>query len=333
MNKTGVTDITIKKSAELCGDSPGNHLIMLHCSSCPLTTLRSIIAGYLIVLPILISVMLPAASAAWPSLMPFHHWLRTLLPNWTTFSQSSSTCILPGSGLRFVFAVATGIATLIMTAVESAVMALSLPSAQLLSRATPSSSPVLLVVLQCLLHSPYLCLSCFEGSCYPSISYCWYSCGALSSLPPRALRSKAMNLLLRLANDGVTDAGPVIILMVGIGGTLQLPTQRLRRFLTHSSCLASCHRTLLHTSSSFCGPLAIGSVSWTYEHVWSCPGIAALIIGLNTLESSAVPVKYPWLQSEPRQVAPKSTLQNVDWQTSARLTFHHRYRKMLPTSK
>ena len=91
MNKTGVTENIIKKSAELGGDRPlVVTLIMVVATAVLFTTLSglgSIIMVGSIVLPILISVGVPAASAACIFLMAFTTGLACNIANWKSFAS------------------------------------------------------------------------------------------------------------------------------------------------------------------------------------------------------------------------------------------------------
>ena len=91
MNKTGVTENIIKKSAELGGDRPLIvTLIMVVACAVLFTTLSglgSIIMVGSIVLPILISVGVPSMSAACIFLMAFTCGLTFNIANWKTFSS------------------------------------------------------------------------------------------------------------------------------------------------------------------------------------------------------------------------------------------------------
>lgn len=122
MNKTGVTETIIKKSAELGGDKPLVITLIMSIAVAVLFTtlsgLGSIIMVGSIVLPILISVGVPAASAACIFLMSFTTGLALNIANWTTFAKLFNLDIAQVQGFEVYLAVATGIATLIMIVVE-----------------------------------------------------------------------------------------------------------------------------------------------------------------------------------------------------------------------
>ena len=122
MNKTGVTENIIKKSAELGGDRPLIvTLIMVVACAVLFTTLSglgSIIMVGSIVLPILISVGVPSMSAACIFLMAFTCGLTFNIANWKTFSSLFNLDIEQIKGFEIYMLVATVIATLILVFVE-----------------------------------------------------------------------------------------------------------------------------------------------------------------------------------------------------------------------
>ena len=122
MNKTGVTENIIKKSAELGGDRPlVVTLIMVVATAVLFTTLSglgSIIMVGSIVLSILISVGAPAASAACIFLMAFTTGLACNIANWKSFASIFSLDIADIQGFEIYLMAATAIATLIMVIVE-----------------------------------------------------------------------------------------------------------------------------------------------------------------------------------------------------------------------
>ena len=122
MNKTGVTETIIKKSAELGGDRPlVVTLIMSAAVAVLFTTLNglgSIIMVGSIVLPILISVGVPAMSAACIFLMAFTCGLTFNIANWKSFSGIFGLEIPQIQSFAIYMLIATVIATLILIVVE-----------------------------------------------------------------------------------------------------------------------------------------------------------------------------------------------------------------------
>lgn len=122
MNKTGVTENIIKKSAELGGDRPlVVTLIMVVATAVLFTTLSglgSIIMVGSIVLPILISVGVPAASSRLHLPDGIHHRPCLQHANWKSFASIFSLDIADIQGFEIYLMAATAIATLIMVIVE-----------------------------------------------------------------------------------------------------------------------------------------------------------------------------------------------------------------------
>lgn len=118
MNKTGVTENIIKKSAELGGDRPlVVTLIMVVAVAILFTTLSglgSIIMVGSIVLPILVSVGVPAISAACIFLMAFTTGLTFNIANWKSFSSIFGLEIEQIKSFEIYLLIATLIATLVL---------------------------------------------------------------------------------------------------------------------------------------------------------------------------------------------------------------------------
>ena len=221
MNKTGVTENIIKKSAELGGDRPlVVTLIMVVATAVLFTTLSglgSIIMVGSIVLPILISVGVPAASAACIFLMAF-----------TT-------------GVRGGLAMITPLIPIVLVAF------LKVP-------VTPAFT---VGIIWCLL--------------FTSQSF-----------------SKAMNQMTKTCYDGITDAGPAVILMVGIGILFLAVTNASVKEVLNPLLLAIVPTSRVPYIIFFAilAPLALYRGPMNMFGLGS--GIAALIIGLGTLNPLAV---------------------------------------------
>lgn len=268
MNKTGVTENIIKKSAELGGDRPlVVTLIMVVATAVLFTTLSglgSIIMVGSIVLPILISVGVPAASAACIFLMAFTTGLACNIANWKSFASIFSLDIADIQGFEIYLMAATAIATLIMVIVEfkrngikfafSAPVDNTKPTKQLtgvrggLAMITPLI-PIVLVAFLKVPVTPAFTVGIIWCLLFTSQSF-----------------SKAMNQMTKTCYDGITDAGPAVILMVGIG--------ILFLAVTNASVKEVLNPLLLYR-----GPMNMFGLG---------SGIAALIIGLGTLNPLAV---------------------------------------------
>lgn len=290
MNKTGVTENIIKKSAELGGDRPLIvTLIMVIACAVLFTTLNglgSIIMVGSIVLPILISVGVPALSAACIFLMAFTTGLTFNIANWKSFSTIFGLELEQIKGFEIYMLVATFIATLVLVFVEfkrngvkfafSAPVQDTQPTKQLtgVTGALAMLTPLIPIVLVAVLKFP-VCPAFMVG-------IIWILVFTSKSF------SKAMNLLVKTCYDGITDSGPAIILMIGIGILYLAVTHTMVKEVLNPFLVA-----VIPTSKlpyilffSILAPLSLYRGPMNLFGLGS--GIAALIIGLGTLPAMAV---------------------------------------------
>lgn len=290
MNKTGVTENIIKKSAELGGDRPLIvTLIMVIACAVLFTTLNglgSIIMVGSIVLPILISVGVPALSAACIFLMAFTTGLTFNIANWKSFSTIFGLELEQIKGFEIYMLVATFIATLVLVFVEfkrngvkfafSAPVQDAQPSKQLtgVTGALAMLTPLIPIILVAVFKFP-VCPAFMVG-------IIWVLVFTSKSF------SKAMNLLVKTCYDGITDSGPAIILMIGIGILYLAVTHTMVKEVLNPFLVA-----VIPTSKlpyilffSILAPLSLYRGPMNLFGLGS--GIAALIIGLGTLPAMAV---------------------------------------------
>lgn len=290
MNKTGVTENIIKKSAELGGDRPLIvTLIMVVACAILFTTLSglgSIIMVGSIVLPILISVGVPSMSAACIFLMAFTTGLTFNIANWTSFSSIFGLEMEQIKSFEIYMLVATFIATLVLVFVEfkrngvkfafSAPVKEKEPAKQLtgIRGGLAMITPLVPIILVAVFKVP-VCPAFMAG-------IIWILVFTSKSF------SKAMNLLVKTCYDGITDGGPAIILMIGIG--------ILYLAVTHSMVKEVLNPFLLKViPSSKIGYIIFFSILAPFS-LYRGPmnlfglgsGIAALVIGLGTLTPQAV---------------------------------------------
>ena len=320
MNKTGVTENIIKKSAELGGDRPIITIVLLNVVTAfiftammgagpviaigvivlpilmmvvatavlftTLSGLGSIIMVGSIVLPILISVGVPAASAACIFLMAFTTGLACNIANWKSFASIFSLDIADIQGFEIYLMAATAIATLIMVIVEfkrngikfafSAPVDNTKPTKQLtgvrggLAMITPLI-PIVLVAFLKVPVTPAFTVGIIWCLLFTSQSF-----------------SKAMNQMTKTCYDGITDAGPAVILMVGIGILFLAVTNASVKEVLNPLLLAIVPTSRVPYIIFFAilAPLALYRGPMNMFGLGS--GIAALIIGLGTLNPLAV---------------------------------------------
>lgn len=290
MNKTGVTENIIKKSAELGGDRPLIvTLIMVAACAILFTTLSglgSIIMVGSIVLPILISVGVPAMSAACIFLMAFATGLTFNIANWTSFSNIFGLELEQIKSFEIYMLIATLIATLVLVFVEfkrngvkfafSAPASDAEPTRQLtgITGGLAMITPLIPIILVAVLKVP-VCPAFMAG-------ILWILVFTSKSF------TKAMNLMVKTCYDGITDSGPAVILMIGIGILYLAVTHPMVKEVLNPFLLAVVPSgkvgfiiffSLLAPLSLYRGPMNLFGLG---------SGIAALVIGLGSLSPMAV---------------------------------------------
>ena len=290
MNKTGVTENIIKKSAELGGDRPlVVTLIMVVAVALLFTTLSglgSIIMVGSIVLPILISVGVPAMSAACIFLMAFNCGLTFNIANWKSFSSIFGLELGQIQGFEIYMLIATAIATIVLVVVEfkrngvkfafSAPVEDAEPTKQLtgIRGGLAMLTPIIPIVLVAVFKVP-VCPAFIAGIIWILI---FTSKGF----------SKAMNTLVKTCYDGITDSAPAVILMIGIGILYLAVTHSMVKEVLNPFLLAVVPTSKIGFIIFFAllAPLALYRGPMNLFGLGS--GIAALVIGLGTLSPQAV---------------------------------------------
>ena len=289
MNKTGVTETIIKKSAELGGDRPLVVTLIMGVAVAVLFTtlngLGSIIMVGSIVLPILISVGVPAMSAACIFLMAFTCGLTFNIANWKSFSGIFSLEIAQIQSFAIYMLIATAIATIILIILEfkknGVKFAFSAPVEETESKqvtgvrgALAMLTPIIPIVLVAVFKVP-VCPAFIAG-------IIWILIFTSKSF------SKAMNLLVKTCYDGITNSAPAVILMIGIGILYLAVTHSMVKEVLNPFLLAVVPQgkigyiiffSLLAPLALYRGPMNLFGLG---------SGIAALVIGLNTLSPLAV---------------------------------------------
>ena len=290
MNKTGITENIIKKSAELGGDRPlVVTIIMVIAVALLFTTLNglgSIIMVGSIVLPILVSVGVPAISAACIFLMAFSTGLTFNIANWKSFSSIFNLEIEQIKGFEIYMLAATVIATLILVFVEfkrnGVKFAFSAPVEDAQPTKQLSGVRGTLAMLTPLI--PIILVAVFKVPVCPAFiaGIIWILLFTSKSF------SKAMNTLVKTCYDGITDGGPAIILMIGIGILYLAVTHSMVKEVLNPFLLKVVPSgkigyiiffALLAPLSLYRGPMNLFGLG---------SGIAALVIGLGTLSPLAV---------------------------------------------
>lgn len=289
MNKTGVTETIIKKSAELGGDRPLIVTLILGAAVAVLFTtlngLGSIIMVGSIVLPILISVGVPALSAASIFLMAFTCGLTFNIANWKSFSGIFSLEIPQIQSFAIYMLIATVIATLILIVVEfkknGVKFGFSAPVEETETKTVTGIRGALAMLTPII---PIILVAVFKFPVCPAFiaGIIWILIFTSKSF------SKAMNLLVKTCYDGITNSGPAVILMIGIGILYLAVTHSMVKEVLNPFLLAVVPKgrvgyiiffSLLAPLALYRGPMNLFGLG---------SGIAALVIGLGTLSPLAV---------------------------------------------
>lgn len=290
MNKSGVTENMIKKAAELGGDRPGIVALVLGAVVALLFTtlagLGSVIMVGTIVLPIMISIGIPALTAASIFLMAFATGLTFNLANWQTYSSIFG---LPIENIRefsiYLF-FATAVAAIVLVFYEFKKNGIKFAFSSHVNEPIEKTqikgitglfamlTPIVPIALVILFRVPVV-PSFFAGIIWIAIfTYKGWS--------------KAMNMLTKSCYDGFSDAAPAVILMVGIGMLFLAVTNPTVRGVLEPFMLSVTPTTTLTYILFFIvlAPFALYRGPLNLFGLGS--GIAALIIGLDVLPVLAV---------------------------------------------
>lgn len=290
MNKSGVTENMIKKAAELGGDRPLIVTFLLSAVVALLFTtlsgLGSVIMVGTIVLPIMVSIGIPALTAAAIYLMSFATGLTFNLANWQNYSSIFG---LPLENIRdfsqylFVFTAAAAIILILVEFKKNGIkFAFSAPVKETAEKETIKGFTGVMAMLTPIL--PIVLVAVFKLPIVPAFfaGILWIAVFTFKTW------TKAMNMLTKACYDGISDAAPAVILMVGIGMlflTVTHPTVKgvLAPFMTSVTPTTSlayvAFFVLLAPFALYRGPLNLFGLG---------SGIAALIISLNLLPVFAV---------------------------------------------
>ena len=297
MNRTGVTEAIIKKSAELGGDRPlVVALILMVANALLFTTLSglgSIIMTGSIILPILISVGIPAATAACIFLMSFNIGLTFNMVNWQSFSAIFSLDLPTIQQFMVYMLVATAIAAFIFVLVQfkrdGKKFAFAAPVGDSFgSEASPEDVRPLKGVIGFLALItpivPILLVLIFKVPIIPAFmgGILWIMVFTSKSF------SKAMNLLMKCCYDGFTAAAPALILFITLGMLIMAVMNPMVKEILNPFLLAviPSNRIVFIIFFAVLAPLSLYRGPLNLFGLGS--GIASLIIGLGTLAPTAV---------------------------------------------
>ena len=296
LNRTGVTEAIIKKSAELGGDRPlVVALILMVANALLFTTLSglgSVIMVGSIILPILISVGIPASTAAGIFLMSFNIGLTFNMVNWQGFVSIFSLELADIQRFEVYMLVATAIAALIFVLVEfrrnGRKFAFAAPvEAPRHGSSSEDVRPLKGITGACALITPIIPIILVLALKLPIIPA--FMAGIVWIMIFTAKNfARAMNMLMKTCYDGITAAAPAMILFIALGMLLLAVTNPMVKAILNPFLLAVVPAqrigfiiffALLAPLSLYRGPLNLFGLG---------SGIAALVIGLGTLNPLAV---------------------------------------------
>lgn len=294
LNKTGVTELMIKKSAELGGDKPLlSTLLLALVTGILFTTLNglgSIIMVGSIVLPILLSVGVEPLSAAMIFLMSFSTGLTFNVANWKMFASIFNIDIEQIKHFAIYMFALTFIATIVMILIEFKRNGVRLAAStrigneNKLSQQASNLKGIRSMLAMLTPFIPIILVAIFKVPVISSfiIGIFWILIVTSNSY------TKSINLFVRTCYDGITDSAPALIVMVGIGMLFLAVTHPMLKEVLNPFLLAVIPAqkwfyvlffAILAPLSLYRGPLNLFGLG---------SGIAALIIGLNTLPSLSV---------------------------------------------
>lgn len=291
MNKSGVTENIIKKAAELGGDRPFVVTLVLGAVVALLFTtlagLGSVIMVGTIVLPILISIGVPALTAAMVFLMAFATGLTFNLSNWQTYSSIFGLELSNIREFSVYLLVITALAAVILIVLEFRKNGIKFAFSSPVNEPTETSTQLkgftgLMAMITPII--PIAMVILFEVPVVPSFiaGILWIMIFTYKGW------SKAMNVLTKACYDGFSDAAPAVILMVGIGMLYLSVTNPIVMSVLEPFMLAVTPTSrltyviffiVLAPFALYRGPLNLFGLG---------SGIAALIIGLDILPVLAV---------------------------------------------
>ena len=292
MNKTGVTTTMIKKSAELGGDRPFVVTIALFAVVALLFTvlggLGCIIMVGSIVIPILISVGVPALSAACIFLMSFTTGLTFSIGNWQTYSSLFNLDIQTIKGFEIWLLCGTAIATILFIIIEFKKNGIKFSFAAPAETAEKKEAPTLhgFTGVMCMLSPiiPIVLVAVFKVPVTVAftVGILWLLIFSFKGF------NKAMNLLTQTCYEAISNVGPATILMIGIGILYLAVTHSMVKEVLNPFLLAVIPSkkiiyiiffAILAPLSLYRGPMNLFGLG---------SGLAGLIMGLGTLPPLAV---------------------------------------------
>jgi len=294
LKMTGVTESIIKKAGELGGDRPLVTVLLLSVVISALFTVLFGLGGIIMVgqiaLPIFLTIGVPALSTACIFLLSYSTGIAINVVQWQLFSSIFGVTTAEIRPYAFIMAGVNLVATVVLILVEfkrggirygmSASSAATDHSTERNSMLKGWRAPLALL-------TPLIPIVLVAVFSVPAITAFIVSLIWISVFTVGGFQEK-IRLLTKTCYDGITDAGPAIILFVGIGMLLNATTNAqvaavlapVINTITPSSAVAfALFFILLAPLSLYRGPLHINGLG---------SGIAGLMMASGLLPSAAV---------------------------------------------
>jgi H+/gluconate symporter-like permease len=296
LNRTGVTESIIKKAGELGGDRPLVTVLILSLVISGLFTVLYGLGGIVmvgqIVLPILLTIGVPALSAASIFLLSYSTGIALNVIQWKLFSSIFGVDTSVIRGWALVMAGVNLVATLVLILVEFKRSGMRYGMSAREDASTKSEEPgrqnliggwrgVLAMITPVI---PILLVGVFNVPAITSfiIALVWIAIFITSGF------GDTIKLLTKTCYEGITDAAPAIILFVGIGMLLNATTNKqvasvlapMINYITPKSAIAfALIFILLAPLSLYRGPLHINGLG---------SGVAGLMMASGAVPAAAL---------------------------------------------
>jgi H+/gluconate symporter-like permease len=288
MNQTGISKTMVKTAAELGGDRP---LIVIGFLSTAVALLFTTLSGLgatimiaSIVLPIFLSLGIPPLTAVCIYLFSEAIGLAVNLSNWQLYTKVSGVPLDTVQTFALSLAGATAVMLIMFVIIEFKRQGIRLAWARPVESAIENQTHK---VPKIALLTPLVPLVMVLAFDWPVISS--FLVGILFCIVTTQRQMKsAIQMLTKTVYDGISDSGPAVMLMIGIGMILEavndphvtahisplvkhiVPTTRIEFILFF---------TLLAPLALYRGPLNIWGLG---------SGLAGLFVGLNIIPPAAV---------------------------------------------
>jgi H+/gluconate symporter-like permease len=295
MNHTGVSKTIVKGAAELGGDRPFLVTVLITVAIAVLFTtisgLGAVIMIATIAIPIMISVGVPALTAACMFLFGMATGIMVNMTNWAFYATATGVKQADVQSFAFILCGLTALTSLIFAIVEFKRAGIKFAWASQANLGTSTQTELKKAPILALF-TPVIPILLVVGLKWPIIpafliGVIWCAAAVFIFSPDRNL-GNLVSVITKSAFEGVSDSAPAVLLMVGIGmvlNSLMHPmvsasiTPLIKAIVPTSAVGYVLFFAILAPLALYRGPL----------NMWGLgSGIAAVIIGLKILPAPAV---------------------------------------------